>query len=85
MKFNWKKVICILLLCALSVIMLTSCDQNSTPEITQWAVLYMPDGSVIEGVCDSWQRWSSGMVDVTIDGTHFYCAEWRVVIYGIEN
>ena len=88
-----RKVISIILLLILIIPLLAACgkieehpsDTIDTPIKTQWAVLRMPDDSIVEGMCEYTRRYTSGYVEVMINGTMFYCDRLRLVVFDVEN
>ena len=86
-----RKVISIVLLLILIIPLLAACGKVEehpaidTPIKTQWAVLRMPDDSIVEGMCEYTRRYASGYVEVMIDGTMFYCDRIRLVVFEVEN
>lgn len=83
-----KKIV-IITLCILLCFLLTGCNpQVSKPEsspITSYAMIIMPDGSIIKGECTAFTRISSGYAVVKIDGITYYTNEWRLVIWENQN
>lgn len=84
-----KKVILIILLISMLFIMV-GCNDNTivdeTPEINKissnkYAMIIMPDGSIIQGECSGYDRGLHGMVYVTINDIEYRAIEWRVVIW----
>ena len=79
-----KKII-IITLCILFCLVLTGCaTQVSKPESSptiSYAMIIMPDGSIIKGNCSAFTRISSGYAMVKIDGIKYYTNEWRIVIW----
>ena len=78
-----KKII-IIVLCLCCVFLLTGCTQVSKPEGSTtytYAMIIMPDGSIIEGECSTFKRISSGYALVKINGIRYYANEWRIVLW----
>ena len=78
-----KKIVAIVL-CFMVCILLTGCARVSKPEgstIPTYAMIIMPDGSIIEGKCSTFKRISSGYALVKIDGIRYYTNEWRIVLW----
>lgn len=78
-----KKII-LVALCVIFCIMLTGCTQVSKPEGSTthtYAMIIMPDGSIIKGECDALTRVSSGYAMIKIDGIKYYTNEWRIVVW----
>ena len=73
-----KRITVILLLVLVGVV-LTGC---STSKATNplYAMLHMPDGSIIQGVCDNFNV-SYGCVRIEIDGTGYVTGIWNVLIW----
>ena len=82
-----RKVASIILLLMLLTCLLISGTQTITqaPTKTDWAFLLMPDGSVVEGMCEHYDFTSNGTVHITIDGLTFHCVRLRVVVFEVEN
>lgn len=47
----------------------------------QYAVIKMPDGSVIRGKCEDYFRSRDNWVEVNIDGIEYECDQSRIVIW----
>ena len=80
-----KKII-IILLCVVMCIMLSGCTLRDVykPESgssATYAMVIMPDGSIIQGECAAFTRISSGYAVVKINGIKYYANEWRIVIW----
>ena len=78
-----KKIV-LIALCVIFCIMLTGCTQVSKPEgstTRTYAMLIMPDGSIIEGECSTFTRISSGYALAKINGIRYYMNEWRIVLW----
>ena len=78
-----KKII-IIILCLILCILLAGCTQVSKPEGSTTytnAMIIMPDGSIIQGECTAFTRFSSGYAMVKIDGVKYYANEWRIVLW----
>ncbi len=78
-----KRIIAIIL-CFMLCILLAGCTQVSKSEnstIHSYAMIIMPNGSIIEGECIAFTRISSGYAMVKIDGVKYYTNEWRIVIW----
>lgn len=78
-----KKII-LVALCVIFCIMLTGCIQVSKPEGSTthtYAMIIMPDGSIIEGECSTFTRVSSGYAFAKINGVKYYINEWRIVLW----
>jgi uncharacterized protein YceK len=80
-----KRIIAIILCCILCIL-LTGCTQvskpeNSTTHTYTYAMIVMPDGSIIKGECSAFTRISSGFAMITIDGVKYYTNEWRIVLW----
>lgn len=74
-----KKTAKLILLLALVGVVLTGC---STSKATNplYAMLRMPDGSIIQGVCNDYKI-SYGCVRVEIDGTSYVTGVENIVIW----
>lgn len=80
-----KKII-VIILCLMLCILLAGCTPVSVskPEgSTAYtnAMIIMPDGSIIQGECTAFTRFSSGYAMVKIDGVKYYANEWRIVLW----
>lgn len=80
-----KKII-IILLCVVMCTMLSGCTLRDVykPESdysTTYAMVIMPDGSIVKGKCNAFTRISSEYAMVKINGVKFYTNEWRIVIW----
>lgn len=78
-----KKVI-IILLCIIMCIMLSGCTPVSKPEGSTthtYAMIIMPDGSIIKGECEDYMRYSNNWMQVQINGITYNLNDWRVTIY----
>lgn len=87
-----KKII-IILLCIVCII-LSGCtvrvykpeqDSESSSSTISYAMIIMPDGSIIKGECTAFTRISSGYAVVKIDDIKYYANEWRIVIWEKDN
>lgn len=50
-------------------------------EKRHYAVIKMPDGSVIRGKCEDYFRSRDNWVEVNIDGIEYECDQSRIVIW----
>ena len=78
-----KKIIAIIL-CFMLCVLLVGCTQVSKPEdstIYTYAMIIMPDGSIIKGECSAFTRISNGYAMVKIDRIKYYTNEWRIVFW----
>lgn len=86
-----KKIV-IILLCIIMGVILSGCtiqvykseqeqESESSNSTTSYAMIIMPDGSIIKGECTSFTRISSGYAMIKIDGIKYYTNEWRIVIW----
>ncbi len=82
-----KKII-IIVLCIVICIMLSGCtirvskqESESSKSTASYAMIIMPDGSIIQGECAAFTRISSGYAVVKINGIKYYANEWRIVIW----
>ena len=78
-----KKII-IIMLCLMLCILLTGCTQVSQSKDSTaygYAMIVMPDGSIIKGNYSAFTRFSSGYAMVKIDGVKYYANEWRIVLW----
>lgn len=79
-----KKII-IIVLCIVMCVILSGCtykqESESSKSTTSYAMIIMPDGSIIQGECTAFTRISSGYAVVKINGIKYYANEWRIVIW----
>lgn len=78
-----KRIIAIIL-CFILCILLAGCNQVSKPEGSTthtYAMIIMPDGSIIKGECSTFTRISSNYAMAKIDGVKYYLNEWRIVLW----
>lgn len=78
-----KKII-VIILCLMLCILLAGCTRVSKPEWSTtytYAMIIMPDGSIIQGECETFTRLSSGYAMAKIDGVKYYINEWRIVLW----
>jgi len=78
-----KKII-IIILCLCCVFLLTGCTQVNKPEGSTtytYAMIIMPDGSIIKGKCEDYMRYSNNWMTVQINGTTYHLNDWRVTLY----
>lgn len=83
-----KKII-IILLCIVMCFILSGCvariykpeQESESSNSTTYAMIIMPDGSIIKGECTAFTRGSTGYGMVKIDGVKYYTNEWRIVIW----
>lgn len=84
-----KKII-IIVLCIVMCIILSGCtvrvykseqESESSNSIISYAMIIMPDGSIIKGECTAFTRISSGYAVVQINDIKYYANEWRIVIW----
>ena len=75
-----KIILCIILVCVLSI--LTSCSELDLSSKTEcYAMIIMPDGSVIQGICTNISRHTNDYVHVRVDGIEYYLDSWRIVMW----
>lgn len=79
-----KKLVLLLLVISI-VFLLSSCDETPVEEApskraTQTAILLMPDGSIIQGVCTNLKTTTRDWTTVTIDGVTYMADQRRLVI-----
>lgn len=80
-----KKII-IILLCIVMCIILSGCTMRQVYKLesdssTTYAMIIMPDGSIVKGECTAFTRISSEYAMVKINDIKFYTNEWRIVIW----
>ena len=80
-----KRIVAIIL-CFMLCVLLTGCTQvnkpeNSTIHTYTYAMIVMPDGSIIKGECSAFTRLSSGFAMIKIDGIKYYTTEWHIVLW----
>ena len=78
-----KIILCIILVGIL--FMLTSCNNNDTFDLSvkteRHAMIIMPDGSLIQGICTNFMRYSDNYMYVKVDGIDYYLDTWRIVTW----
>lgn len=78
-----KIVLCIVFIGILLI--LTSCSDNSTLDLSvkteRYAMIIMPNGSLIQGICTNFIRYSDNYMYVKIDGIGYYLDTWRIVTW----
>lgn len=77
-----KKSLLILLLIMVLPLLLCGCQSKSEvdQEKTERAMILLPDGSIVEGVCTHRLRYSANWQEVVVDGVTYTLNDWRVVI-----
>ena len=78
-----KKII-VIILCLMLCVLLAGCTRVSKSEnstIHTYAMIIMPDGSIIKGECSTFTRISSGYAMAKVDGIKYYINEWRIVLW----
>ena len=73
-------IVAVLFIC---VTLLTSCNQQVADTTYKFdrAIIYLPNGEIVEGEVDSWCDYEdSDQIQVTIDGTTYYCHHSNVVL-----
>ena len=80
-----KKII-VIMLCFMLCVLLAGCTRVSVSKsegstTCTYAMIIMPDGSIIEGECSTFKRISSGYALVKINGIRYYANEWRIVLW----
>lgn len=77
-----KIILCIVLISVLFV--LTSCSSNASllsVKTERHAMIIMPDGSLIQGICTEFTRYSDNYMYVKVDGVEYYLDTWRIVTW----
>ncbi len=75
-----KKIIfCIILVGVLFI--LTSCGSDLSVKTERHAMIIMPDGSLIRGICTNFTRYSDNYMYVKVDGIEYYLDTWRIVTW----
>lgn len=79
-----KKIIsCIILVSVLFI--LTSCNDNDMLDLSvkteRHAMIIMPDGSLIQGTCTEFTRYSDNYIYVKVNGVEYYLDTWRIVTW----
>ena len=78
-----KIILCIVLVSVLFI--LTSCSDNDaldlSVKIERQAMIIMPDGSFIQGICTNITRYSDNYIYVKVDGIEYYLDTWRIVTW----
>lgn len=79
-----QKTIAIIFLLFLAAVLFTSCTANlpepSKPNNTKYAMIYMPDGSIVQGLCSESSFGYCSAV-VVIDGITYQTGAENVVIW----
>ena len=74
-----KIILCIILVGVLFI--LTSCSDLSV-KTERHAMIIMPDGSLIQGICTNIHRYSDNYMYVKVDGIEYYLDTWHIVTWG---
>lgn len=78
-----KIILCIILVSVLFI--LASCGGNDALDFSvkteRHAMIIMPDGSLIQGICTEFTRYSDNYMYVKVDGVEYYLDTWRVVTW----
>lgn len=78
-----KIILCIILVSVLFI--LTGCTDNDALDFSvkteRHAMIIMPDGSLIQGICTEFTRYSDNYIYVKIDGIQYYLDTWRIVTW----
>lgn len=78
-----RKVIAIIFMLILVVVLFTGCTSNqpgpSKPNNTKYAMIRMPDGSIVQGLC-SYMRYGYCSAVVIIDGVRYQTGAENVVV-----
>lgn len=75
-----KIILCIILVSVLFI--LTSCGGTDLSVKTErYAMIIMPDGSLIQGICTNVYRYSDNYIYVKVDGVEYYLDTWRIVTW----
>jgi len=78
-----RKAIAIIFMLILVVVLLTGCTSNqpgsSQPNYTKYAMIRMPDGSIVQGLCGDTSFGSCAAV-VVIDGITYQTGAENVVV-----
>ena len=79
-----KRIVLVVILVAIALV-LTGCvkraETDAETKVTYYAQLIMPDGTIVEGECTYSSRYSSGWMEIYIDGVKYMVDERRVVIW----
>jgi hypothetical protein len=66
-------------------VLLSGCTQVSKSENSTiahtYAMIVMPDGSIIKGECSTFTRVSCGYAIARVNGIKYYLNEWRIVLW----
>ena len=76
-KFNL--ILIMLILCLTLSGCYSSSSTTDATTVSQEAMIIMPDGSLIKGICTQFVRCGGNWVVATIDGIAYSCNEWRIV------
>ena len=78
-----KIILCIILVSVLFI--LTSCNDNDVLDLSvkteRHAMIIMPDGSLIQGTCTEFTRYSDNYIYVKVNGVEYYLDTWRIVTW----
>lgn len=77
-----KKIILCLLLVGI-LFLVASCNNTidlSELENERHATLLMLDGSIIQGTCTNFARYSDNWAYIKIDGVKYYLDTWRIIL-----
>ena len=77
-----KKIIFIAILILICIIVAGCVRQSAitnTNNVERYAMIIMPDGTLIQGRCEEFYRISSGWDIIKIDGITYSANEWRIV------
>ena len=78
-----KIILCIILVSVLFI--LASCSGNTAHDLAvkteRHAMIIMPDGSLIQGMCTNFIRYSDNYIYVKVDGVEYYLDTWRIVTW----
>lgn len=83
-----KKIVLIAVL-ILICMLLVGCSSIPTRTITEtnfgMGMVIMPDGSIIKGKCEAFQRISGNWAVIKIDGTVYAANDWRIVRWNVND
>ena len=79
-----KRIVLVIIL-VMSMLIMTGCAKqawtSTETKVACYAQLIMPDGTIIEGECTYLSRYSSGWMEIYIDGVEYLTDKWRVVTW----
>lgn len=74
-----KKLMLVTITILFLIFVFSSCGENNV-DIGKHAIISLPDGTIVEGKCESLTRWSASLVDITIDGTSYSVHPYNIAL-----